>query len=112
MPSVHAGVQQHGVDILINYFIVSVNISMRLSFHPETGQSEDSNQSLEQYLRAHVNHLREDWINWLPMAEFAMNNHKSETMGVTPFYATSGQYVGFQLVNSWVWKRRISLQAE
>lgn len=72
-----------------------LQISTKLStaFHPETdGQSENSNQGLEQYLRAYVNYLQDDWVNWLPMAEFAMNNHKSETTKVTPFFANCGQH--------------------
>ena len=72
-----------------------LGISTKLStaFHPETdGQSENSNQILEQYLRSYVNYLQDDWVNWLPMAEFAANNHKSESTGVTPFYAVYGQH--------------------
>jgi len=72
-----------------------LGISTKLStaFHPETdGQSENSNQILEQYLRSYVNYLQDDWVNWLPMAEFAVNNHKSESTGVSPFYAVNGQH--------------------
>jgi hypothetical protein len=72
-----------------------LGISTKLStaFHPETdGQSENSNQILEQYLRAYVSYAQDDWVNWLPLAEFAMNNHESETTGVTPFYAVYGQH--------------------
>jgi transposase InsO family protein len=72
-----------------------LGISTKLStaFHPETdGQSENSNQILEQYPRAYVSYAQDDWVNWLPLAEFAMNNHKSETTRVTPFYAVHGQH--------------------
>lgn len=72
-----------------------LGISTKLStaYHPETdGQSENANQVLEQYLRAYVNYLQNDWVNWLPLAEFAANNHRSETTGVTPFYAAYGQH--------------------
>ncbi|TQV90502.1 retrovirus polyprotein [Cordyceps javanica] len=34
----------------------------------------------------------DDWANWLPLAEFAINNHRSETTGVSPFYAVYGQH--------------------
>ena len=33
------------------------------------------NSVLEQYLRAYVNYLQNDWASWLPSAEFAINNH-------------------------------------
>lgn len=72
-----------------------LGISTKLStaYHPETdGQSENSNQILEQYLRAYVNYTQDDWVNWLPLAEFAANNHESATTGVTPFYAVYGQH--------------------
>lgn len=72
-----------------------LGISLKLStaYHPETdGQSENANQGLEQYLRSYVNYLQDDWVNWLPMAEFAINNHQSESTKVTPFYAVYGQH--------------------
>jgi len=34
-------------------------------------------------------------LNWLPAAEFAVNNHTSETTEVTPFYANSGAHPRF-----------------
>lgn len=66
------------------------------AFHPETdGQSENSNQIMEQYLRAYCNYLQTDWAEWLPAAEFAANNHTSETTQVTPFFATYGYHPRF-----------------
>ena len=47
---------------------------------------------MKQYLRSYVNYLQNDWVNWLPMAEFAANNHCSESTGVTPFFAVYGQH--------------------
>jgi transposase InsO family protein len=72
---------------------LGITTKLSTAYHPETdGQSENSNQGLEQYLRAYVNYLQNDWVNWLPMAEFAINNHQSETTKVTPFYAVYGQH--------------------
>lgn len=72
---------------------LGITTKLSTAYHPETdGQSENSNQYLEQYLRAYVNHLQDDWVNWLPMAEFAANNHQSATTKVTPFYAVYGQH--------------------
>jgi hypothetical protein len=50
---------------------------------------------MEQYLRAYVNYLQDDWADWLPAAEFAANNRTSETTGVTPFYAIYGYHLRF-----------------
>jgi hypothetical protein len=61
------------------------------SFHPETnGQTERVNSSVEAYLRAFMNFNQDDWVQWLPLAEFAMNNVTSETTGVSPFFANYG----------------------
>jgi hypothetical protein len=68
----------------------SLKIEPRLStaFHLETdGQTEQTNAIMEQYLRAYVNYQQDDWVRFLPMAEFAANNHISETTGMSPFFA-------------------------
>jgi hypothetical protein len=48
------------------------------------------NAIIEQYLRAYVNYLQDDWADWLPLAEFAANNQASETIGALPFFANKG----------------------
>ena len=45
---------------------------------------------MEEYLRAHVYYLQDDWVQYLSLAEFAANNQESSTTGVSPFFATSG----------------------
>jgi hypothetical protein len=45
---------------------------------------------MEQYLRAFVNYQQDDWAQWLPIAEFASNNHVSETTGCSPFFGNYG----------------------
>jgi hypothetical protein len=45
---------------------------------------------MEQYLRAYVNYLQDDWADWLPLAEFATNNQVSEAHGSSPFFANKG----------------------
>jgi hypothetical protein len=53
---------------------------------------------MEQFLRSYVSYLQDDWVEWLPMAEFTANNSVSETTGATPFLANSGQHpcMGFK----------------
>jgi hypothetical protein len=61
---------------------------MSMAFHPQTdGQTERINAGMEQYLRVFVNHQQDDWVQWLPLAEFAANNGVSESMKCTPFFA-------------------------
>jgi hypothetical protein len=62
-----------------------------MAFHPQTdGQTERMNAIMEQYLRAHINYVQDDWADWLPLAEFAANNQASETTGTLPFFANKG----------------------
>jgi len=64
---------------------------MSITFHPQTdSQTEQMNASMEQYLRVFVNHQQDDWVQWLPLAEFAANNGISETTKCTPFFAVQG----------------------
>ncbi|KKF92183.1 Integrase p49 [Ceratocystis platani] len=48
------------------------------------------NSVLEQYLRAYVAYLQDDWEDWLPLAEFSGNAHYSETTNISPFFANYG----------------------
>ncbi|KAG0152773.1 hypothetical protein PDIDSM_2578 [Penicillium digitatum] len=69
------------------------------AYHPETdGQTERANAVLEQYLRAYVSYLQDDWSEWLPLAEFTANSHYSESTRVSPFYANYGFHprIGFE----------------
>ena len=55
------------------------------AFHPQTdGQTERTNAIMEQYLRAYVNYQQDDWTDKFPMAEFAYNNAKQETIKESP----------------------------
>jgi hypothetical protein len=54
------------------------------------GQTERMNAVLEQHLRAYVSYLQDDWVDWLPLAEFSANSLRSETTGITPFFANYG----------------------
>ncbi|KAI0991674.1 hypothetical protein K3495_g16513, partial [Podosphaera aphanis] len=48
------------------------------------------NARVEQYLRAYVNYAQNDWVRYLPSAEFALNNHDSQVTGFSPFMAVYG----------------------
>jgi len=64
---------------------------MSTAFHPQTdGQTERMNAGMEQYLQVFVNHQQDDWVEWLPLAEFAANNGISESTKCTPFFAVQG----------------------
>jgi hypothetical protein len=64
---------------------------MLTAFHPQTdGQTERMNASMEQYLWVFVNHQQDNWVQWLPLAEFTANNGVSETTKCTPFFGVQG----------------------
>ncbi len=60
-------------------------------YHPRMdGQSERTNQWLEQYLRFWINERQDNWHSYLPLAEFAHNNWPNETTGESPFFILYG----------------------
>jgi len=70
---------------------LGIDRRMSTAFQSQTdGQTERMNASMEQYLQVFVNHQRDDWVKWLPLAEFAANDGGSETTKCTPFYAIQG----------------------
>ena len=65
--------------------------AMSTAYHPQTdGQSERWNQEIEAYLRMFCSRCRDDWVKWLPIAEFAFNSHKHSSTGYSPFYLMYG----------------------
>jgi transposase InsO family protein len=63
------------------------------AYHPQTdGQTERANQEIEKYLRLFINYHQDDWHDWLPMAEFALNNRKSDATGYSPFFLNKGYH--------------------
>lgn len=65
-----------------------IQVSLSTAYHPESdGQTEIANSFLEQYLRQYVNFAQDDWVKWLPLAEFAANNATSSSTNMTPFFA-------------------------
>ncbi|KAH7562940.1 reverse transcriptase [Bipolaris maydis] len=74
-------------------FLAKLGVKKKLStsFHPETdGQTERTNQTLEQYLRMYVNKLQDNWVEYLPAAQLAYNSTKSATTRQSPHYANYG----------------------
>ena len=74
-------------------FCKRLRITPKLStaFHPQTdGQTERANQDVERQLRTYCGYMQDDWVDCLPMAEFADNNAFSATTGLTPFFANKG----------------------
>ena len=66
--------------------MLEIETKLSIAYHPETdGQTERTNQELEQYLRIYVNHRQNNWAEWLAMAEFAFNNKVHTVTKSSPF---------------------------
>ena len=49
------------------YRLLKIKGTLSTAYHPQTnGQMEQINQELKVYLQAFVNHLQNDWSDWLP----------------------------------------------
>ena len=71
--------------------LLEIETALSTAYHPQTdGSSERLNQEIEQVLRTVVNHHQDDWVDWLPLVEFALNNRYHKGLGMTPFYANYG----------------------
>ena len=82
-----------GSEFVSNFFCsLGTALDMWLHFtsgyHPEgDGQTERTNQTLEQYLCAYCNYQQDNWSELLSLMEFAYNNALSATTGVFLFFA-------------------------
>jgi len=72
--------------------MLGIKTKLSTVFHPQTdGQTEQMNQELEQYLRFFIEHRQKDWLEWLVLAEFAVNNKAHTATKVLPFMANYGR---------------------
>ena len=64
---------------------------MSTAFHPQTdGQTERTNRTLEDMLRASTNYQQTNWEDNLTAAEFAYNTAVNTSTGLTPFQINYG----------------------
>jgi transposase InsO family protein len=65
-----------------------LGIQLKLStvFHPQTdGQTERMNRDLQQYLRLFTAEKQDEWVDWLPLAQFSYNTKKQASTQKSPF---------------------------
>jgi len=68
-------------------------LKLSSAHHPETdGQTEIANKIVKNYFRSFINYAQDDWVDWVPDAEFAVNNHVNESTGMSPFFADHGYH--------------------
>ena len=70
-----------------------INVKLKLStiYHPQTnGQTEQNNQTLEQYLQHFVTMQQNNWVKLLPLTQLIISNRISATTKQPPFKANHG----------------------
>jgi hypothetical protein len=71
---------------------MEIELKISTTFHPQTdGQSEWTNQILENMLRACVLEFKGSWVQYLPLVEFAYNNSYQATIGMPRYEALYGR---------------------
>ena len=71
--------------------LMGITQNVSTAYQPRMdGQSERSNQWLEQYLRFWVDHQQTNWHHYLPLAEFAHNLWKNKSTGQSLFEILMG----------------------
>ena len=72
---------------------LGIELALSTAYHPQTdGQSERTNQEVEQALRTVISFHQDDWVDWLPVIEFTLNNRYHSGLKTTPFYANYGYH--------------------
>ena len=67
---------------------------MSTAYHPQTdSQTEQANQVLETYLQYYINQTHSNWVQLLPVAQLAINQHRSDSTKESLFFANFGQHV-------------------
>jgi len=61
------------------------------------GQTECTNQTLEQYLQIYCNYQQSDWFRLLLLVEFTYNNMSLSTIGLFLFFANKDYYPSLQV---------------
>jgi hypothetical protein len=77
-------------------FDTSLNLST--AFHPQTdGQSERTNRTAEQMLRAYINENQDNWDELLVYAEIAYNNAVQDSTKFSPFFLNNGRHMNLPM---------------
>jgi hypothetical protein len=73
--------------------LLGIQLNTSTAYRPQTdGQTERSNQEIEQYLRIFINYHQTDWSDWLALAEFTYNDKINASTKTTPFFSMYGQH--------------------
>jgi hypothetical protein len=92
-----------GVEFVAQFFqslakLLDMTLHTTSGYHPEAdSQTEQTNQTLEQYLCIYCSYQQDNWDELLPLAEFAYNNASNASTGITPFFANKGYHPSLEI---------------
>lgn len=67
------------------------------AYHPCTdGLTERTNQTQETYLHMYCSYQQDNWVDYLPLAEFFHNSLENSSTGHKPFFANYGYHPDFE----------------
>ena len=73
--------------------LLGTSTALSTAYHPQTdGQTERTNQAIEQFIRLFTNFMQTDWMQWLHQGEFAYNNWTHSSTGYSPFFLEYGRH--------------------
>jgi hypothetical protein len=93
----HSIVSNHDPTFTSNFWqelfkIQGTKLHLSTTYHPQTDvQTEVVNKCLETYLRCFASEKKNQWAQWLPLAEWWYNTSYHTTTRMTPFEAVYGQ---------------------
>jgi hypothetical protein len=71
--------------------MTGTELAMSTAYHPQTdGQTERTNQVVEQILRNYINYRQNDWDVYLSGVAFAINTAENQSTGFTPYQMIYG----------------------
>jgi hypothetical protein len=81
------------------YNKLGITHMLTTTYHPQSnGQTERANQEVERHLRLFTNARQDDWVTYLPTAEFVLNNRLHSAHQMAPFEVMYGYRPDFIVV--------------
>jgi hypothetical protein len=80
------------------YQKLGITHALTTAYHPQSnGQTERANQEVEKHLRLFTNARHDDWVNFLPTAEFVLNSRIHSAHQMAPFEIIYGYRPDFTI---------------
>lgn len=77
--------------------LLDIETRTSTAYNPQSdGLTERNNQTLETYPCAYASYHQDDWVDYLPLAEFAFNNLVNSSTPQTPFFANFRFHPSFE----------------